>query len=366
MLRTIRDITHSILGRGEASITVPSFDGALKPNQALEGAETLFECAAPEDLATDGEDVFLADGLKLTRIEGGKAVPVREFDKPITALACLPGGALAVALNGREVHVYATPGAAEPEMSFAGADMRSVNALSPDGEGGLIATDGSADCDTDDWAWDLMKRGSSGRALRLDRKTGDVSLMARGLQYAFGAVATENGHAIVSESWRHRLMAVAPDGATRIALAHLPVYPSRMSPGAGGGWWMTAFTARTQLVEFVLREKTYRKRMLAEVAPEYWIVPRLSSGHSFKEPMQGAHLKTMGVVKPWAPPRSYGLVVRLDENVQPVFSLHSRVDGTNHGVVAAVECNGALYMIAKGPRRVLRLPVEGLAEEFMV
>jgi hypothetical protein len=26
-----------------------------------------------------------------------------------------------------------------------------------------------------------------------------------------------------------------------------------------------------------------------------------------------------------------------------------------------VECGGWLYMIAKGPRRVLRLPIEGLA-----
>ena len=81
--------------------------------------------------------------------------------------------------------------------------------------------------------------------------------------------------------------------------------------------------------------------------------------------MQGAHLKTMGVVKPWAPPRSYGLVIRLDGSFKPMFSLHSRVDGFNHGIVSAVESGGWLYMIAKGPRRVLRLPIEGLAEEFV-
>ena len=51
--------------------------------------------------------------------------------------------------------------------------------------------------------------------------------------------------------------------------------------------------------------------MMAEIEPTYWIAPRLRSGQSFKEPMQGAHIKTMGVIKPWAPPRSYGLVVRL-------------------------------------------------------
>ena len=58
----LRDFALSFLGRGEATLTVPSFDGALKPNQALERAETLLECDAPEDLATDGANVYLADG----------------------------------------------------------------------------------------------------------------------------------------------------------------------------------------------------------------------------------------------------------------------------------------------------------------
>ena len=364
MFGVLRDFAQGFLGRGEATITVPSFDGALKPNQALERAETLFECAAPEDLATDGANVYLADGASLARIEGNGATTIREFDQPITALACLPGGGIAVALNGREVRVYAEPAAANPGATFAGAGMRSINALAPAGSEALYATDGSATRDADEWAWDLMEQGRSGRALRLDLSTKDVSVLANGLRYAFGACAM-GGSALISESWRHRLIAVAPNGASKVVLSHLPVYPSRLSPARGGGWWLTAFTARTQLIEFVLREPAYRKRMMAEIDPEYWIVPRLSSGKSFKEPMQGAHLKTMGVVKPWAPPRSYGLVIRLDAAGKPMFSLHSRVDGSNHGIVSAVESGDWLYMIAKGPHRVLRLPTEGLAEEFV-
>jgi hypothetical protein len=147
-------------------------------------------------------------------------------------------------------------------------------------------------------------------------------------------------------------------------LGHLPVYPSRLTKASGGGYWLTAFTARTQLVEFVLREPGYRRRMMAEIDPAYWVSPRLRSGISFKEPMQGAHIKTMGVIKPWAPPRSYGLVIRLDADGQPLYSLHSRVDGINHGVVAATEMGDDLVLIAKGPGRVLRLPLAGLAEEF--
>jgi hypothetical protein len=147
-------------------------------------------------------------------------------------------------------------------------------------------------------------------------------------------------------------------------LPHLPVYPSRLSPASGGGYWLTAFVARSLLIEFILREPAYRKRMMAEIDPQYWIVPRLRSGLSFKEPLQGAHIKTMGVVKPWAPPRSYGLVIRLGADGVPLYSLHSRVDGTNHGVAAAVEHQGDLVMIAKGPGRILRLPIAPLDQEL--
>ena len=363
MLAGLREFALGLLGRGEATIAVPSFDGALKPNQALERAETLMELDAPEDLATDGAALFVADGPRLARLDAQGLATIRTFDRPITALACLPGGVIAVALDGREVQVYARPDAAEPSASFSGNNMRCVNALAPAGNDALYATDGSATRDAKDWAWDLMERGRSGRALRLDLKDRSVDVLARGLRYAFGVAATGDG-ALICESWRHRLISVSPGGPARETLTHLPVYPSRLSPAAGGGWWLTAFTARTLLVEFVLREPAYRKRMMAEIDPQYWIVPRLSSGQSFKQPMQGAHLKTMGVVKPWAPPRSYGLVVRLDGSARPLYSLHSRVDGVNHGVVAAVELGGSLYLIAKGPRRLLRLPIEGLAKEF--
>jgi len=241
--------------------------------------------------------------------------------------------------------------------------MRSIDALAPAGPDALFATDGSSTRSVEEWAWDLMEGGRSGRALRLDLKSNEIATVAQGLRYAFGICAMGDS-ALVSESWWHRLVAVSPNGKRKDILTHLPVYPSRLTPASDGGWWLTAFTARTQLVEFVLREPAYRKRMMAEIDPEYWIVPRLNSGGSFKEPMQGAHLKTMGVVKPWAPPRSYGLVIRLDASGQPVFSLHSRVDGTNHGIVSAIECGGWLYMIAKGPGRVLRLAIKGLEEEY--
>lgn len=363
MIAAVRNFANRFLGRGDATITVPSFDGALKPNQKLEAAETLLTCEAPEDVVADGSDLFIADGQRLLRLSGGRPSDLRSFERPISALCALPGGGLAVALDGREVRVYANPSAEQPSLTFTDAAFNAINALALADDNTLIATDGSATCGVDDWARDLLELNRTGRVFKLDLSSGIVTRLAQGLGYAFGACA--HGDAmLVSESWRHRLVLVSPGAAPKIVLAHLPVYPSRLSRASGGGYWLTAFTARTQLVEFVLREPGYRRRMMAEIDPAYWVAPRLRSGRSFKEPMQGAHIKTMGVIKPWAPPRSYGLVIRLDANGQPLYSLHSRVDGINHGVVAAVEMGGDLILIAKGPGRVLRLPLAGLAEEF--
>jgi hypothetical protein len=363
MITALRGFAERFLGRGDATITVPSFDGALKPNQILEKAETVGQFEAPEDLATDGKTLYLADGAAILRLDGAATTEVRRFDRAITALCCLPDGGIAVALDGREVQIFATRSATSATSTVSDPSFRAINALAPGPQGTLIATDGSTARPYAQWAHDLMERGRTGRVLSIDIASGQVRTLASGLHYAFGVCAA--GEALfVSESWRHRVIAIAPDGSQRSVLDNLPVYPSRLSPAASGGFWLTAFAARTQLVEFVLRENAYRRRMMNEIDPEYWIAPKLKSGQSFLEPMQGAHIKTMGVVKPWAPPRSYGLVIRLNADGTPLYAVHSRVDGINHGITAAVEMDGALYAIAKGPGRLLRMPLTMIEQEL--
>ena len=363
MIGALKEFADRLLGRGDATITVPSFDGALKPNQILEKAETAGQFDAPEDIATDGKAIYIADGMANRRLDASGTSEIRRFDRPITALCCMGDGGMAVALDGREVRVFSTPSAENAKITFTDPSMHAINALTPGKAGTLIATDGSSTRPAGQWVYDLMERGRSGRVFSLDLASGKVRTIASGLNHAFGACAS--GDAIlVSESWRHRVIAVGADGSQRAVLDNLPVYPSRLSPAGGGGFWLTAFIARTQLVEFVLRENAYRRRMMAEIDPEYWIAPKLRSGQSFLEPMQGAHLKTMGVVKPWAPPRSYGLVIRLSEAGVPQYAVHSRVDGVNHGITAAVEMDGALYALAKGPGRLLRAPLAMIDKEL--
>jgi len=89
-------------------------------------------------------------------------------------------------------------------------------------------------------------------------------LLAQGQRYAFGVLAL-GGAVLHSESWRHRVMHADQRG-TRPLLAELPGYPSRMCAAADGGFWLTCFVCRTQLVEFVLRGSRLRDSL--EMVPQ--------------------------------------------------------------------------------------------------
>jgi len=356
VIAALRTWTDQLLGRGGAAITVPIFDGALKPNQILEQAETFAELDSPEDLATDGTSLFVADGASVLRYDGDTATTAAQVDGRITGLAIVPSGGVAVAVDGAEVRVVGGPSDGRRWTRVDGKPLNAANAICATADGRLLVTDGSQTQPYDRWCHDLMSLGRSGRFLELDLADGSAREIASGLAHAFGA-ASVGKDTWVCESWAHRVVAYGERKAGLPVVSRLPCYPSRVSPAAQGGYWLTAFTCRTQLVEFVLRQKAYRTRMMREVDPRYWIAPALTSGNTFLEPLQGAHLKMRGIHKPWAPPRSYGLVMRLSPDGLIRYSLHSRVDGKNHGVVAAVECSGTLFVLAKGRRRILKLAV---------
>ncbi len=365
MIGAVKEWADRLLGRGSAAITVPVFDGALKSNQILEDAAVFAKLDAPEDLASDGVSLLVADGTRVLRYAaapGSEGSVVASFEQPVTALACLGHDAWAVALAGREVRIVGGAHDGRRVEAANGKPFVCANALSVSADGRLLITDGSQKHAPERWKNDLMELGTSGRVVEWDFGSGAARELASGMAYAFGAcIAGSGADAAVwaCESWRHRVVKVggAQSASGRSVIDGLPGYPSRITPAAGGGYWLTSFILRTQLVEFVLREPQFRKRMLKEIEPRYWIAPALNSGNTFLEPMQGAHLKMMGVVKPWAPPRSYGLVIRLSPEGRVRYSLHSRFDGKHHGVVAAVECAGHLYVLAKGCGRVLRVSI---------
>jgi hypothetical protein len=93
--------------------------------------------------------------------------------------------------------------------------------------------------------------------------------------------------------------------------------------------------------------------MLAEIAPEHWIAPSLYPSRSFLEPLQNGGVRSMGIHKPWSPSRSYGLVVELDPDLQPVASHHSRANGQRHGITSAIAHQGRLFATSRGGDAIL-------------
>jgi hypothetical protein len=364
MTTMLKQWSDRLLGRGDAAVTIPILDGAMKPNQRLERAPVLAEFAAPTDIATDGHDLYLADDNAIIRIDSaGSRHTVLSVSGPITAIAALSRGVLAVAINGCEIQIIAGDKVVQILSEVDGRVFRSVNALTIDRAGQLLATEGSAEHGVDQWQRDLMCHGRTGRVLGFDLQgDGRGRTLASGLRWPFGVQAEGDGYRY-SESWRHQVVSVQGGKASTL-LDNLPGYPARLTAAASGGAWLTVLACRSQLVEFVLREPVMCRRMVAEIDPDYWIAPAFSSGNSFLEPLQGGSVKQMGMIKPWAPARSYGLVVRLDERGRPLYSLHSRVGGLNHGAVAAAECHGALYVLVRGPRRLLKLDLDTVTQEF--
>ena len=366
MMRALRDRFDAFWGRGSAAVTVPSMDGALRPNSLLDQAPALLSLREPDNLVDCAGDILFSSGAVVFGLEGSGAatreIQRYQFEKPVACLAGDASGALAIGMSGE----IALRGGARDGKSFrdlGGQPLLCPTAIAFEGADALIVSLGSASNHPDEWKRDLLQRNASGSVWRLDLETGAATPLAGGLGYPYGLLFA-GGDLRISEAWRHRVLSLKPGGAPRPLLEHLPGYPARMAPSADGGSWLCVFAPRRQMVEFVLREKGYRERMMREVHPDYWMAPALSSGKSFLEPIQGGAVRHLGISKPWAPTRSYGLVVRLDASGSAVVSIHSRADGVRHGVTSCLELADRLLVASKGGGVIASVETAELDEEF--
>lgn len=356
MLDYLKRARDRFFGEGEATVSVPIFDGALAPNNLLEEAPVFAELAGLEDLAMGPDGVLhAACGNQVLRFAADGAASMRaSFDAPLQALALADDGALAVA-TATGVRIDGGPFHGKRLDALQGQPLGCINALHWASGAKLLISQGSLKRPYAELSHDLLEHGRSGRVLEYDCASGETRVLASGLAYCYG-VCDSGAQVIAAQSWAHSVVGVAQAGKPPKALLKaLPGYPARLSPAPGGGFWLSVFAGRTQLLEFVLREDDFRAEMMRTIEPRYWVAPALNSGSDFREPLQGGSVKQMGILKPWAPPRSYGLVIRLGADMLPLYSLHSRVGGVHHGIVSAVEQAGKLFVLSKGSGRILCL-----------
>lgn len=340
---------------------IPTLDGAYVPNDRLDELPPIGpDLFRPDDVAA-GENgaVYVSTERRLVRLSGPglrEQATVAAFEAPVTALARLRDGSFAVGLNGRGLRHVGADGRVVAELDrLNGAPLRCVTAIAEHpASGELYVAIGTTRHDAEDWVWDLMELNRAGMLACWQPGAASAEVLLDGLAYPHGVQVEGDGESLLlTESWSHSLSRFRLSGSVEVLIDNMPGYPARIAPASGGGHWLALFAMRTQLVELVLREPKFRKEMMRTVDPELWVRPALRATGSYLEPLQGGGIKKLGIRKPWAPPRSYGLVVRLDSHGEPEFSMHSRVDGRNHGITAAREIGGRLFVVAKGNDRLL-------------
>lgn len=346
----IGSIWNAFWGIGDHAVTVPPMDGALRPNARLDAARLLATVPGADNAAVWGGKLVFSSGSDLMSLAAAGEAPKveRTFPAPISAIAA-DGARLAVALDDGGLMVDDTAIA----LPLKGG---SVSALSFGRDGALLIAVGSLRHRAGDWCVNLMERGAEGAAFRLGAD-GRVETLAERLHHAGGIAEARDGRVLVSESWNHRVIALSGGTVTPVVW-DLPCYPGRITADTRG-FWLCLFAPRSQMVEFVLRETAYRRKMVRDLPQQYWMAPSLRAGRSFREPVQGGGIRHLGVHKPWAPSRSYGLVALLDETGTPVESWHSRSDGHRHGVTSAAEWNGMTVVTARGDGAVVALDRQG-------
>jgi hypothetical protein len=339
---------------------IPSMDGSLSPNDLLDTATPLGEplpgaddmCVAPDGalLISAGQALYRASGANY-----GVREALHEFDSPVGAVALHPDGRLFACVAGEGLWTVGGDGGRGLLSEVGGVPLRGLTALAIAPDGSIFATLGSRQFLPADFIHDLMRKNSCGCVVAISTDLRQARILADGLAFPTGVCVAASGREIwFTQAWTHSLHALPIDGgATRTVIPNLPGYPGRITRSADG-YALCHFAMRTHLTELVLREDEFRRDMIAYIDPAYWVGPALTKTNSCYEPLQSGNVKKLGVSKPWAPPRSYGLVIDLDETGEPRRSMHSRVGGRWHGVTAAIAAADEALVLSKGAGQLLR------------
>ena len=119
----------------------------------------------------------------------------------------------------------------------------------------------------------------------------------------------------LTESWNHRLSRAAISGrniaAPQTVLGNMPGYPARLatSTRAAGSGSASSRCARIWSNSCCARTISAQEMMADHPAGPLDRARRSPPAIDCHEPMQFGSIKALGIEKPWAPPRSYGLLV---------------------------------------------------------
>ncbi len=343
---------------------IPMLDGPFRPDNRLEALDQIGDAIpACDDIAVGGDgEVYISSGQEILRLSGSDWTIHEVFARfgcDVGALA-FASGRLYAGISGQGVVLIENGREIARLESAAGVPLRCPTAIAVLANGEIAVAEGSIRHLPSDWCRDLMERNSHGRVILAAPDLSRSRVIADDLAWPSGVLAAPNGRELlVAEAWKHRLIAypLAGGAGPRSFTPNFPGYPGRLTAAPGGGLWLALFALRTQLVELVLEEDKYRREMMATIDPDLWIAPSLRATGGYLEPLQGGAIRKLGIIKPWAPARSYGLVARLSTEGEVLESLHSRVGGRHHGITAVRVTGDRLLVASKGGACLLQHPL---------
>jgi hypothetical protein len=359
MRRWQRTLLELINPKWGTHASVPPFEAGLRPNDLLDDATSLLassEQLEPDDvLHLDDGTIVFTSGTDVNYLRDGQSGLLTALDGRAGALALL-GGRLLVAVDGRGILEVLHSGSVE-EFNVDPLIRRGVTDMCATPDGDLLITVGSTNGEA--WKRALVEHDRTGLIVRV---TGGVaSIEAQGLAWPAG-IALDDDQALISLSFEHRIVRrslrdLAAPGSPMTIL--LPVYPGRIR-ASEDGWWVVGPYPRNRMTELILDgQDEFVNEMKTTIEPDQWLMPRLRSDNPITDTLQFGQLRVHAEVKPWAPPRSYGLIFHIDKQGSVDWSAHARVNSDRHGLTGIAAHRGELVVAAQGYRNLLALAARG-------
>ena len=358
----LRDI-RSVVYRDAEQNAIPPLDGAMSPNDRLDACKAIGDPLPGLDdmvAAKDGT-IYVTAGKQVLKLSGSGFATrevVVSFEGDAGGLALHADGRLLVCVAGRGLAAI-DPAKPSPRWLEAvdGRALAGLLSVATAADGRIFAVEGSTARLPEQWRHDLMEKRHNGRLIGCGAGLDQARTLLSDLHYPYGIAVAADGKVWFSESWAHRIsrMTIGPNGGAspEIVMQNLPGYPARLHNDGRGGFYLGIFARRTHLIEFVLKEDDFREEMMATMPSDFWVAPAYAATGDCLEPMQIGQVKALGIQKPWAPPRSYGLLVHLDADGEAIDSIHSRAGGRFHGITGACTTPQGVVIAARGAGQLL-------------
>jgi hypothetical protein len=241
-----------------ATVSVPSLDGALKPNTALDKAPAMLEINSPDNLLAAHDGIYFSSGADVHILDeaASSSKLFVTFESSISCLAAIPNGGLAAGLVDGSIHVRGGRFDGLVISSVNGKPVKCPTAMICLDEKTMLLCIGSSENPPDKWRLDLMTRKRCGSVWEIDLENGKAECYASKLGFPYGIMVTEEGDIIVCESWCHRVISLRKGGYFTVLLDQLPGYPARIIPASGSnGAWLCVFAPRRAIIEFMISSK---------------------------------------------------------------------------------------------------------------